>query len=89
MVNPLDDSAREKLERTIFLCLARIVSPEALFPAEDQEHMTASIMYNLPLNDGNWANNIVWGRTRSLQDSAIFSSYLLESTLRFRTKNYV
>ena len=34
----------------------RIASPEALFPAENQERMTASVMYNRPLHDGNWAS---------------------------------
>jgi len=67
---------------------ARIASPEALFPKEDQERMTASAMYNRPLHDGNWASTILWGRTRSIPDNAIFDSYLLESTLRFRARNY-
>jgi hypothetical protein len=67
---------------------ARIKSPEAIFPREDQARMTASIMYNRPLQNGNWASTIVWGRTRSLQDSSVFSSGLLESTVRFRTRNY-
>jgi len=67
---------------------ARIASPEALFPAEDQERMTASILYNRPFHDGNWASTILWGHTRSLEDDAIFDSYLLESTVRFRTRNY-
>jgi hypothetical protein len=68
---------------------AHIVSPESLFPNEDQERMTASIMYNRPLHNGNWASTLLWGRTRSLTDNSIFSSYLLESTARFRTRNYV
>ena len=68
---------------------ARIRSPEALLADEDQERMTASIMYNRPLRDGNWASTILWGRTRSLQDSSVFNSYLLESTLRFRGTNTV
>lgn len=68
---------------------ARIASPEALFPGDDQERMTASIMYNRPLRGGNWANTILWGRTRGLQDNAIFNSYLLESTLNFSNLNYV
>jgi hypothetical protein len=67
---------------------ARIKSPEALFPTEDQERMTASIMYNRPLRDGNWASTLLWGRTRSLQDNSVFNSYLFESTIRFRTSNY-
>ncbi len=67
---------------------AHIKSPEALFPTEDQERMTASIMYNRPLRNGNWASTVLWGRTQSLEDDAIFNSYLLESTIRFHTRNY-
>ncbi len=67
---------------------ARIKSPEELFPDETQERMTASIMYNRPLRDGNWASTILWGRTRALEDNSISNSYLLESTVRFRTRNY-
>ena len=67
---------------------ARIKSPEALFAAEDQERMTASIMYNRPLQNGNWASTVLWGRTRSLKDNSIFNSYLLESTIRFHSRNY-
>jgi hypothetical protein len=67
---------------------ARIVSPEALFPGENQERMTASVMYNRAFRYGNWANTLLWGRTRSLQDNAIFNSYLFESTVRFRGRNY-
>ena len=65
---------------------ARITSPEGLFPAENQERMTASIMYNRPLSDGNWSNTSS-GATHSLQDHSIFNSYLLESLVRFRTRN--
>jgi len=67
---------------------ARLTSQEALFPGEDQERMTASVMYNRPFHDGNWANTLLWGRTRSLQDNAIFNSYAFESTARFRARNY-
>jgi len=67
---------------------ARIASPEALFPGENQERMTASIMYNRPFHYGNWANTILWGRTRSLEDDSIFNSYLLESTVRFLNRNH-
>ena len=68
---------------------ARIASPEALFPAEDQARVTASVMYNRRIREGNWASTIVWGRTRAIQDDAIFNSYLGESTLRFRTRNAI
>lgn len=68
---------------------ARISSPETLYPAEDQARMTASVMYNRPLSNGNWASTILWGRTNSLEGDSIFNSYLLESTLRFAARNYV
>jgi hypothetical protein len=69
----------------------RLHSPEALFPAENQERMTASVMYNRPSRQkesGNWATTLAWGRTRDLPDNLIENSYLLESTLRFRARNY-
>ena len=66
----------------------RLVSPEALFPTENQERMTASVMYNRPFAHGNWASTTLWGRTRSLSDNSKENSYLLESTVRFATKNY-
>jgi hypothetical protein len=76
---------------------ARIHSPEQLFPAENQERMTSSVMYNRPLARGNWASTALWGRTRDLAPSGFASpsasakenSYLLESTLRFARSNYV
>jgi hypothetical protein len=67
---------------------ARIRSPEALFPNEDQERMTASVMYNRPLRFGNWASTLLWGRTRSLPENSIFNSYLMESTVRFHKSSY-
>jgi hypothetical protein len=73
---------------------ARLTRPEALFPTDNQQRMTASAMYNHRLTngrlgDGNWASTLLWGRTRSLQDGSVFNSYLLESTLRLVTRNYV
>lgn len=66
---------------------ASIHSPEQLFPDEDQRRMTASVMYNLPFRDGNWASSAVWGRTRE-GDGLVQNSYLLESLVRFESKNY-
>jgi hypothetical protein len=45
-------------------------------------------MYNRPLAHGNWASTLLWGRTRSLADNSKENSYLLESTLRFRSRNF-
>jgi hypothetical protein len=67
----------------------RLHSPEALFPTDNQERMTASAMYNrTTANSGNWASTLAWGRTRDLPDKLIENSYLLESTLRFDRRNY-
>ena len=66
----------------------RIASPEALFSSENQARTTASVMYNRPFQRGNWASSAIWGRTRSLEDSAKENSYLFESTVNFREKNY-
>jgi hypothetical protein len=67
---------------------ARITSLESLSPNENQERMTASLMYNRPLHSGNWASTLLWGRTRTLPGDLILDSYLFESTLRFLTRNY-
>jgi hypothetical protein len=86
--------------------IAHIVSPEALYPTENQQRQTASIMYNRPIGahhdttsmpgmdmstpaTGNWATTLLWGSTKSLTDSSIENSYLLESLLQFHTRNYV
>jgi hypothetical protein len=66
-----------------------ITSPESQSPSEDQTRMTASVIYNRPLDGGNWASTILWGRTKSRPEGTIFSSYLLESTLSFRNRNAV
>jgi hypothetical protein len=58
-----------------------------LFPGENIRRMTASVIYNRPLHDGNWASMLLWGRNQSLSDGNVGNSYLLESTLHFLKKN--
>ena len=67
----------------------RIKSPEGQSPGEDQERMTASVMYNRTFRGGNWASTALWGRTRALPDNGKENSYLLESTARFAVRNRV
>ncbi len=67
----------------------RLKSPEALFPSENQERMTGSVMYDRPLRKGNWVSTALWGRTRSLGEESNENSYLLESTLQFAGRNRV
>ncbi len=69
--------------------LGTLKSPEALSPHEDQRRMTASISYNLPLHNGNWASSLIWGRTRPLLTGEKLNSYLAESTFGFLEKNAV
>jgi len=62
--------------------IGQLRSPEALAPREDIKRMTASVMYNRPLRNGNWAAMLLWGRNQSLGDGNVGNSYLAESTVR-------
>ncbi len=68
--------------------IAQLRSPEAVVPGEDVRRMTASVMYNRPIHNGNWASMLLWGRNQSLQDGNVGNSYLAESTLRFLNRNH-
>jgi hypothetical protein len=67
--------------------IGQLASPEELFSDEDTRRMTASLIYNRPIHDGNWASMLLWGRNQSLQDGNVGNAYLLESTLRFLNRN--
>jgi hypothetical protein len=77
--------------------IAHLSSPELLYPNDAQQRQTASIMYNKPFgslghggaHSGNWSNTLLWGRTRSRSDNSKENSYLFESLLQFRTRNYL
>jgi len=69
--------------------ISTLKSPEELSPREDLRRTTASVSYNRPLREGNWASTAVWGRNRSLASGEVLSSYLLESTLHFLSRNAV
>jgi hypothetical protein len=65
-------------------------NPEPLHDG-DTRRQTASIQYNRPLRRGNWATSLIWGRNREGHDGHTFrlNSYLLESALNFKDKNYL
>jgi hypothetical protein len=69
--------------------MANLASAEALHPDEDVRRMTASVMYNRPLTRGNWASTLLWGRNINLPANLVWNSYLAESTLRFKDRNYI
>jgi hypothetical protein len=62
--------------------------PEALEPG-DVRRTTASVTYNRPLKEGNWATSLIWGRNHESHDQEIFNlnGYIAESTVNYR-KNY-
>ncbi|MGO9085680.1 MAG: hypothetical protein ACLQBK_10675 [Candidatus Sulfotelmatobacter sp.] len=67
--------------------IGRLEHPEALEPGS-QWRQTASVEYNRPTASGNWATTLVWGRVHKLATDTTLNSYLLETTLNFRQKNY-
>jgi hypothetical protein len=68
---------------------AHLSGPEALHPEEDIDRMTASVMYNRPLANGNWASLLVWGRNKNQPSGLVWNSYLVESTVRFARSNNI
>lgn len=68
--------------------ITRLKSPEQLFPNEDTLRMTASVLYDRPFTNGNWATLLLWGRNRDIPDAQIFNAYLAESTVKFAKWNY-
>ncbi len=67
--------------------IGRLEHPEALEPGS-QWRQTASVEYNRPLAQGNWATSLIWGRVHKIAADTNLNSYLLESTLNFRRRNY-
>ena len=67
--------------------VGRLEHPEALEPGS-QWRETASLEYNRPLAAGNWATTLLWGHVHKIATDTTLNSYLLESTLNFRERNY-
>ena len=57
----------------------------------DVRRMTASISYNKPLQRGNWATTLIWGRNRENHhnEPSTLNGYTAESTLQFLDRNYL
>jgi hypothetical protein len=67
--------------------IGRLEHPEAL-ELDSQWRQTASAEYDRPLAHGNWATSVVWGRVHKITAGTNLNSYLLESTLNFRERDY-
>jgi len=66
----------------------RIAHPEALEPG-DQERTTASVHYTRPLPGGGWSSSLIWGRNHDTATHRDSNSYLAESMLPVRGRNYI
>src|ERR1039457_4842965 len=66
----------------------RIAHPEALEPG-DQVRMTASLDYTKPMPGGAWSSSLIWGRNHSTATFRDLNSYLAESVLPIRRKNWI
>jgi hypothetical protein len=66
----------------------RLTRPEALEPG-DQVRAEASVTYNRPYANGNWATSVIWGRVHKTGDGDNLNGYGLESVARFMRKNYL
>jgi hypothetical protein len=64
--------------------------PESQEPG-DVRRTTASISYNKPIERGNWATSLLWGRNHENHGGEIFNlnGYVAESTVKFLDKNYL
>jgi hypothetical protein len=67
--------------------IGRLEHPEALEPGS-QWRQTASVEYNRPWHNGDWATSMIWGRVHKIATGDNLNSYLFESTLNFRERNY-
>ena len=68
--------------------IGRLEHPEALEPGS-QWRQTASVEYDRPTAAGHWAASLIRGRIHKIATDANLNSYLMESTLNFRQRNYV
>jgi hypothetical protein len=65
----------------------RLLHPEAAEPG-NEKRQGASIEYNRPFSEGNWATSLIWGRKHKDEIATNLNSYLLESTVNFKRSNY-
>src|SRR5271163_3071763 len=65
-----------------------LVHPEAL-EAGDQWRTTSSLAYSKPMAGGSWSSTLIWGRTHSTATLRNLNSYLAESVVPVRRKNFI
>jgi hypothetical protein len=68
--------------------LGRLTHPEAFEPG-DQVRSTASIEYTKPMPGGSWSSSLIWGRNHDTDSGHNVNSYLAESVLPVKRKNFL
>lgn len=66
----------------------RLSKPEAL-EAGDQIRTTASVEYSAPVAGGSWSSSLIWGRVHNTGTGHNLNSYLAESELPIRSRNFI
>lgn len=66
----------------------RLTHPEALDPG-DQVRVTASLQYSRPMQGGVWSSSLIWGRDHSTATLRNLNSYLAETVVPVRGKNWI
>ena len=66
----------------------RLTKPEALEPG-DQIRTTAFVEYSTPMPGGSWSSSLIWGRVHDTGTGHNLNSYLAESELPIRSKNFI
>ncbi len=68
--------------------VGRIARPERQEPG-DVVRATASLHYTRPMQGASWSTSLIWGRNHKTLDHHDSNSYLLESVLPVRRKNFI
>ena len=68
--------------------LGRLTHPEPL-ETSDQVRTTASVEYTRPLPGGSWSTSLIWGRNHYTATKRNLNSYLAETVLPVRRKNFI
>lgn len=66
----------------------RLTKPEAL-ESGDQIRTTASVEYSTPMPGGSWSSSLIWGRVHNTGTGHNLNSYLVESELPIRRRNFI
>lgn len=68
--------------------VGRLAHPERQEPG-DVFRSTASLQYTKPLPGGSWASSLIWGRNHEMLTQRNLNSYLAESVLPIRRRNFI